>query len=118
QTHEGVGQGGDHPPLNVEQKLSYYKAVCDSVGLNPLTKPFDIIRFQGKEILYANKNCAEQLRNIHRISVDKSQRDRSEAASAVTAYGRNRAGREDTSLGVVPIKGMGGENLANAMMKA
>jgi hypothetical protein len=29
--------GGDLAPLKPEQRLAYYKAVCDSVGLNPLT---------------------------------------------------------------------------------
>jgi hypothetical protein len=32
---------GDLSKLTSEQRLSYYKSVCESVGLNPLTKPFE-----------------------------------------------------------------------------
>ena len=40
--------GGDISKLPAEQRLKYIAATCKSVGLNPLTKPFDLITFQGK----------------------------------------------------------------------
>ncbi len=39
---------GDLSRLTPDQRLNYFKAVCESVGLNPLTKPFEYQTFQGK----------------------------------------------------------------------
>src|ERR1039458_4654286 len=60
---------GDLAGLKQEERLSYYKAVCESVGLNPLTKPFDYITLNGKMVLYATRACTDQLRKIHGVSV-------------------------------------------------
>ena len=61
--------GGDLAQLTSQQKISYYRSVCESLGLNPLTKPFEYIRLSGREVLYATRNCTDQLRHAHRISV-------------------------------------------------
>jgi tRNA(His) 5'-end guanylyltransferase len=53
---------GDLSGLNAQAKSSYYMQLCESLGLSPASKPFDVIKFQGKEVMYANKGCAEQLR--------------------------------------------------------
>ena len=44
---EAVVMGGDLAKMNAGQRLDYYARVCRSVGLNPLTKPFQYIKFQG-----------------------------------------------------------------------
>ena len=92
--------------------------MCESVGLNPLTKPFDYIVLNGKLTLYAKKDATDQLRSIHGISVYRLERDVTADTVDVTAYGRDRTGREDASLGSVPITNLKGEALANAKMKA
>jgi hypothetical protein len=38
---ESVAVGGDLSGLTPAQRLAYYQAVCQSLGLNPLTKPFE-----------------------------------------------------------------------------
>ena len=43
---------GDISKMKPEQKVSYITKLCDSLGLNPLTQPFQIIAFQGKQKLY------------------------------------------------------------------
>lgn len=53
---------GDLKELSDQERVQYYNKVCDSVGLNPLTKPFDYIRLSGKETLYAKKDATDQLR--------------------------------------------------------
>lgn len=108
---------GDLSKLNPEQKLCYYKMVCEAVGLNPLTKPFEYMRLNNKEVLYAGKNCAEQLRKIHKISIYKMETHTDGDTYQVVAYARMADGREDSSLGAVPIAGLKGETLANAKMK-
>ncbi|MFM1889700.1 MAG: hypothetical protein RLZZ565_457, partial [Planctomycetota bacterium] len=62
-TIEQVLISGDLSRLTAEQRNIYYKSVCDSLGLNPLTRPFDYITLNGKLTLYARKDCTDQLRS-------------------------------------------------------
>ena len=110
---------GDLSKLTDDQRIFYVKAVCDSVGLNPLTRPFDfLIMAGGKLTLYANKSCTDQLRTIKGISIDKLETKTEEGIYEVRAYALNAAGRRDADLGAVSISGLRGETLANAKMKA
>lgn len=109
--------GGDLSKLNPEQRVSYYNAVCESMGLNPLTKPFDYITLNGKLVLYANKGCAEQLRMSRKISIKVVGRETIEGVYVVTAEASDPEGRTDSATGAVAIAGLKGESLANAFMK-
>lgn len=115
---EKVLISGDLAVLNADQRNQYYKAICDSVGLNPLTKPFDYITLNGKLVLYATKNCTDQLRSIHKISIQITSRDRVGDVFIVTARARGADGREDESTGAVSIGRATGDALANLYMKA
>lgn len=109
---------GDLATLTPAQEVSYYKSVCDSVGLNPLTQPFVYMHFNGKKVLYAGKNCAEQLRQNHRISVEIIKREKIENIYIVTAKASTAIpNRSDESSACLDITGLAGQNLANAMMK-
>lgn len=110
--------GGDLSQLNPVQKVQYYNKVCSDIGLNPLTKPFQIIRFQGREILYATKDCTEQLRKIHGVSICALDKLLKDDVYIVTASAQDRTGRQDAATGVVFIGGLKGDALANAIMKA
>src|SRR5690606_8906360 len=109
---------GDLSKLSPAERVAYYKAVCESVGLNPLTKPFDYIVLNGRLTLYARRDAAEQLRKIHGISITRLERDYQGDLYVVTAYGQDRNGRVDASTGAVCVAGLKGEALANAIMKA
>jgi len=109
--------GGDLAQLTAPQKISYYRSVCDSLGLNPLTKPFEFLRLSGKEVLYALRNCTDQLRHQHAISVQIVGRELVEDCYVVTARASFPNGRHDESIGAVPIAGLKGESRSNAMMK-
>lgn len=115
---EQVLINGDLAKLNAEQRVQYYKGVCDSIGLNPLTKPFDYITLNGKLVLYAAKNCAEQLRNLKKVSLTITSREQIGDVYVVTAEAKLPDGRTDASTGAVTIANLKGDNLANAMMKA
>lgn len=115
---ESVVIGGDLSRLSSEQRVAYYKAVCDSIGLNPLTKPFDYITLNGKLTLYAKKDAADQLRKIHDVSITRLERERIDSIYTVTAYASDKSGRMDSSIGAVNIDGLKGDSLANAIMKA
>lgn len=110
---------GDLSILTASQRVEYYAKVCESIGLNPLTKPFDYLNLNGKLVLYAKKDATDQIRPKHGISVYKIEKETTpEGTFDVVAYGRTRDGREDASMGSVSIKNLQGENLANAKMKA
>lgn len=115
---EKVLIGGDLAKLSPEQRVSYYNAVCHSLGLNPLTKPFAYISLNGKLVLYALKDCTEQLRTIHAISLTLPSREVIDGVYVVTASASRPDGRKDEATGAVPIDNLKGESKANAMMKA
>jgi hypothetical protein len=110
--------GGDLSKLTPIERVSYYKQVCQSLGLNPLTKPFDYITLNGRLTLYARKDSTDQLRKIHGVSITKLERERIDDVYTVTAYAVDREGRQDSSIGAVNIAGIKGDALANALMKA
>lgn len=109
---------GDLSRLTPDQKLSYYMKVCESLGLNPYTKPFDYLRLNGKEILYARKDATDQLRKAQHVSIVGLTRERLDDLYVVTASARTADGRSDSAIGAVMVKGLVGEGLANALMKA
>jgi hypothetical protein len=104
--------------LTPEQKIAYYKSVCDAAGLDFRLRPFQFIVLNGREVLYADKGCAEQLRARHNINVTIVSRERIEDVYVVTARGTLPSGRSDESTGAVSIAGLRGDALCNALMKA
>jgi hypothetical protein len=108
----------DLSDLTPEQRAEYYHAVCRSLGLNPLTKPFEFITLNGKLRLYALRDCTDQLRRLHGISIYITNRERMGDIYIVTARAKDRTGREDESTGAVPLGNLKGDALANALMKS
>jgi hypothetical protein len=109
---------GDLSKLTPGQRVSYYQAICKSLALNPLTRPFDYIMLNGKLTLYARKDCTEQLRASRKVSITKLDRETINGVYVVTAYAQAADGRTDSSTGAVAIEGLKGDALANAIMKA
>lgn len=105
--------------LNSTEKLEHVRNVCNSLNLNPLTKPLQLLKFQGKEILYFTKDATEQLRKNNRVSITKMEKELMDGGLyIVTAYASTPDGRSDASTGVTSIAGLKGEALANSMLKA
>lgn len=117
-TIEQVLISGDLSRLTAEQRNIYYKSVCDSLGLNPLTRPFDYITLNGKLTLYARKDCTDQLRKLQGVSIRIVSRESADGVIVVTAQATDKHGRIDESTGAVSVQGLRGEALANATMKA
>jgi hypothetical protein len=109
---------GDLSQLTPEERVRYYGEVCASVGLNPLTKPFEYITLNNKLTLYALRNCTDQLRTLHGVSVEELVESERDGIFIITAKVRNRQGRTDMAKGAVAIANLKGDVLANAMMKA
>jgi hypothetical protein len=117
---EKVLLGGDLSKLSPAERLSYYGNLCASLDLNPLTRPFEYLILSGKTVLYARKDCTEQLRTKKHISIDPKNftKEVIEGIFVVTAWASTPEGRTDVSTGAVPIEGLKGLDRANAMMKA
>lgn len=115
---EMVLGSGDVAKLNLQQRVEYLNAVCKSLGLNPLTVPLAFQNLGGKTVLYAKRDCTDQLRRIHGVTVQIMSRDRIDDLLVVTARATDGAGRSDEAIGAVNVGGLKGEALANAMMRA
>jgi hypothetical protein len=115
---EQVIINGDLSKLTPESRIEYYRGVCRSLGLNPLTKPFDYITLNGKLTLYAKRDATDQLRKIHQVSVAITGRERIDDVYVVSAKASTPDGREDESIGAVNVLNLRGDALANALMKA
>lgn len=115
---EKVVVQGDLSKLSPAERVAYYRSVCESVGLNPLTQPFAYITLNGKLTLYALKGATDQVRATRRIAVTIVSRERLDDVYVVTARATLPDGRTDESIGAVTIAGLKGDALANALMKA
>lgn len=109
---------GDLAGLNADDRIDYYRKVCATVGLNPLTKPFEYLVLDGKLVLYATRNCSDQLCFIHRLSVAIVSCNEENELMIVRARVTAPDGRSNEAMGVVDLKGMSGKFRANAMMRA
>jgi hypothetical protein len=68
QIMESVLADGDLSKLSSDQRVTYYFQVCESLGLNPYTRPFDYITLNGKRVLYPKRDCTDQLRRLRKIA--------------------------------------------------
>ena len=114
---ENVLISGDLSKLSPADRMGYYQAVCNSLGLNPLTKPFDYITLNGRLQLYALKAATDQLREKHNISIVITNKEMVDDIYVVTAMATMPDGRTDTDDGAVSVSGLRGEAHANALMK-
>lgn len=108
--------GGDLSKLTVPERVAYYLQTCKSMGLNPLTKPFDYVVLNGKLQFYANKNCAEQLRQNRKVNLESMSAELIEGVYVVTVK-MSDGGRSDMATGCVALDNLKGTDRANAMMK-
>jgi|GEM_PF-4213947 len=107
---------GDITDLNSNERILYYNEYCKRLGLDPGTRPFTIMEFKdgkddnGKErpkraILYPNKNCAQQLNRIHKISHDIKSIEQDEESITVIVRATTPEGQFEDGVGGVPIIG-------------
>jgi hypothetical protein len=115
---EKVVIGGDLSKLTPAERLFYYRQVCESMGLNPLTKPFQYITLNGRLTLYAARDATDQLRKIHKVSITRVSPQKMDDLYVVVAEAEDSTGRKDSATGAVSLAGLRGEVAANAMMKA
>jgi hypothetical protein len=108
---------GDLSKLSPTNKVEYYRLFCERLGLDPLTQPFKILKLNGKEVMYCDRSGAQQLNKKHNVSHEIKSRETMADLYVVTCRASLPDGRYTDSIGAVAIKGLSGDNLANAMMK-
>jgi hypothetical protein len=125
QQHEGAITSalilqGDLAALHPNDKVAYYKGYCERLGLDPYTKPFDILRLNGKEVLYLTRSGAQQLNMLHKVSHQITSRRVIDDAGIyeVTCRATLPDGRHTESIGAAHVANLKGEPYCNAMMKA
>lgn len=118
QTIEEVLLSGNLKNLSPADRVVYHDKVCQSLGLNPLTKPFEYLELNNKLVLYARKDATDQLRKINAVDITDISRERIDDLYLVTVSATDKTGRRDSSTGAVSVAGLKGEALANALMKA
>ena len=132
---------GDLSKLTPAQRAKYYMRTCASLGLNPLTRPFEYLELDHKLVLYARRDCTDQIRKNQSVSTAIVGREIVDDIYVVTTEASTPDGRKDTSIGAVPLsredgewktnqngkryfqgngtwKPLRGDDRANAMMKA
>jgi hypothetical protein len=109
---------GDLSRLDPSQKVALYNYRCQQAGLDPAAKPFDLLTLNGKQILYANATCTQQLCAVHKLSTTVVARERVEDAYTVVVRVTGPDGRATENMGAVALGNLKGEAYANALMKA
>jgi hypothetical protein len=119
---------GDLYQLSNAQRVAHYINLCRSIGVSPLSRPYQWIEFKEGEnspavlTLYFKPTAAAQaLRNNH-ISVHFPRREIVGELFVVEAHGTAPDGREGVGTKYVPLVGkygrLQGRHLANAYMSA
>src|SRR5262249_49437485 len=88
--------------LTPQERIDYLLRARESVGLKPTTKPFAYIKLNGKLVLYALRDCTEQLRKLHGVSVTGMTMQTISDVYVVSAEFRDKSGRTDQATGCVP----------------
>lgn len=65
---ESLVTKGDVSALSSADKAKYYIGICESIGLNPSSQPFALLRLNGKEVMYPTRGATDQLAAIHRLN--------------------------------------------------
>lgn len=117
-TLERMVVDGDCSNLTGQQRLQYYKARCDSAGVDLRAQPFQFIKLNGKLVLYALKGCTDQLASKHGIVASITDQRTESGIRTVTVRAAAKDGRQTDEIGSVTVDGLRGDALANAYMKA
>ncbi len=94
---------GDVSKMTDAMKVQYYNQLCHSLNLNPVTRPFQIIAFQGKQILYATKDATEQLRKLNGVSVVELNQEIKDGLCISKCKVQDSSNRFDIATGVTSL---------------
>jgi hypothetical protein len=128
--HEAAIEARDHviatndlAKLTPHQRVGLVLALCESLGLNPLSRPFELLVLDGKVVLYPTKSATEQLGRLHQISVKKVRQQNVGDLHVVEVEGRRPNGQTSFASKYVSLRDqrgapLAGQKLADAFAKA
>lgn len=115
---------GDVSKLTPSELVIYYANRCAAQGLDPATKPFDIIPGPGgTQKMYPNAQGAQQVAANRAISTEIASRDfipgekQGERYIQMICRAIAPSGQRTDAIALVSIGGLAGEAFCNAMMK-
>lgn len=114
---ESALASNDLSKLSVNDRIEWYNHRCRIAGLDPAARPFIYITLQGKLTLYATKECGELLNGKHGISHQILGQETVDGVRLVRVKATMASGRQTEDLGAIPVQGLKGADLANALMK-
>jgi len=100
------------------QKVEYVTTLCKRIGIDPITRPFELMTLNGKLIPYPTKAATNQLTKVYRLSLLLVSAKQIGDQYTVIAEARAPHGQVVQDMGSVNIGGLRGDALANAMKKA
>jgi hypothetical protein len=125
-----IVQSGDVGSLDPNQRSRFLYRLAEKLKLNPFSRPFDLIHVKKgdgskKLIIYANKSCADQIRERDNLSIEPLYfgplmigDTPDETIYVFHVRISNSEGRAGFNVGAVPIVGTDGDDRSNAIMKA
>jgi hypothetical protein len=109
---------GDVSGLTAEQRAQLYRETCQSLGLNPLTMPFAYVMLSGKLRFYALRGATDQLRALHKISIEIVNMRIDGDLFTVHVRAKTPDGRVDEDVGFAVVGNLKGEARGNATLKS
>jgi hypothetical protein len=91
---------GNIASLSPDERVSLLAQVTESMGLNPLTRPVQILSMNGSTVLYVTKGACDQLRAIHNISIRIIEKEVASNSVTVVVSGTTPEGRTDEEVAV------------------
>lgn len=124
----------DLASLPIDKQTSFMLQSCEHLGINPLVRPFEILKFQGKAVLYLTASGCENLASQFSISfkILKKEIDHVSGTASIEIEGtipamNGKPERKDVSTAYITIGShslkdqtfttLKGLDFANAMMK-
>lgn len=104
---------GDLSGLTPTQRVDYYVHRCKLLGLDPGEKPFELLKLDGKLVLYASKTCTNALTRVNRLSVAVVSTQINGDLVTVIARAQDQSGRYTDDVGVLDLSDVtvaGGRN--------
>lgn len=113
----------DISALSKPMQVAFYVAECKRLRVDPASHPIDLLKDkEGRLKPYYNSECATQMENDRNVSCTPvnqgflTDEDDRFYFAEVKATGPD--GRSKTRKGIISVKGLKGQEKANAMMKA
>lgn len=120
---------GDLSSLTPQQKVEYVVALCNRLGLDPVTQPLKLLKIPDKktgtvkEVVYADRGCASQLNEKFGLSHQITKTEQIGDVFIVHDRCSSPDGRFTDEIGAVALSGYEGKALSasqiqNALMHA